>query len=41
MTRYFVDTNVLIGLTFSHDRWAVEAERILDGHNTRSSRVIL
>jgi hypothetical protein len=34
MTRYFVDTNVLIGLTFSHDRWAVEAERILDGHNT-------
>ena len=34
MTRYFVDTNVLIGLTFSHDRWAVEAERILNGHNT-------
>jgi len=34
MTRYFVDTNVLIGLTFSHDRWAIEAERILNGQNT-------
>jgi len=41
MTRYFVDTNVLIGLTFSHDRWAVEAERILQTVITRSSRVIL
>lgn len=34
MTRYFIDTNVLVGLTFLHDRWTSEVERILLGDNT-------
>jgi predicted nucleic acid-binding protein len=34
MARYFLDTNVLIGLTFRHDRWSAEAQRLLDTNNT-------
>lgn len=34
MARYFLDTNVLIALTFRHDRWSIEASRLLDGKNS-------
>lgn len=34
MARYFLDTNVLIALTFRHDRWSIEASRLLDGNNS-------
>lgn len=34
MTRYFLDTNIIVALTFSHDRWSAEAERLLHGQNT-------
>ena len=34
MTRYFLDTGVLVGLTFLHDGWRTEAERVFDSDNT-------
>ena len=34
MARYFLDNGVLIGLTFLHDAWRDEAERIFDTENT-------
>lgn len=33
MTRYFLDTGVLVGLTFLHDLWYDEAERVFDNNN--------
>lgn len=34
MARYFLDTGVLVGLTFLHDGWRVEAERVFESENT-------
>ena len=34
MTRYFVDTNCLLGLTFINDRWYPDAKRLFDTDNT-------
>ena len=34
MARYFLDTGVLVGLTFLHDGWRTEAERVFDSENT-------
>lgn len=34
MARYFLDTNVLEGLTFLHDAWRDEAERLFDTRNS-------
>lgn len=34
MTRYFVDTNCLLGLTFINDRWCPDAKRLFDTDNT-------
>lgn len=34
MARYFLDTGVLVGLTFLHDGWRAEAERVFDSDNT-------
>lgn len=33
MTRYFLDTGVLVGLTFLHDLWRDEAERVFETDN--------
>jgi predicted nucleic acid-binding protein len=33
MTRYFLDTGVLVGLTFLHDLWHDEAERVFEADN--------
>lgn len=33
MARYFLDTGVLVGLTFLHDLWHDEAERLFDTDN--------
>lgn len=37
MTRYFLDTGVLVGLTFLHDLWRDDAERIFDTDNGLST----
>lgn len=34
MTRYFLDTGVLVGLTFLHDLWRDEAELVFDTDNS-------
>lgn len=34
MTRYFLDTGVLLGFTFLHDTWRTEAEGVFDGDNS-------
>lgn len=34
MARYYLDTNVLEGLTFLHDAWSDEAERLFDTDNS-------
>lgn len=34
MARYFLDNGVLIGLTFLHDAWRDEAERLFDTENS-------
>lgn len=34
MARYFLDTGVLVGLTFLHDAWRDEAERVFNSENT-------
>lgn len=34
MARYFLDTGVLVGLTFLHDGWRTEAERVFESNNT-------
>ena len=34
MARYFLDTGVLVGLTFLHDLWSDEAERLFATDNT-------
>lgn len=34
MARYFLDTGVLVGLTFLHDLWHDEAERLFDTDNS-------
>ena len=33
MTRYFVDTNVLAGLSYTHDRWHRDVKLLFE-HNT-------
>lgn len=34
MSRYFLDTGVLVGVTFLHDLWHDEAERLFDTDNS-------
>jgi len=34
MSRYFIDTGVLVGATFLHDAWYEESKRILNSGNT-------
>ena len=42
MARYFLDTGVLVGLTFLHDLWSDEAERLFATDNTLyTSRTVI
>ena len=34
MSRYFLDTGVVIGFTFLHDMWRTEAEEVFDSDNS-------
>ena len=34
MTRYFLDTGVVLGFTFLHDAWRTEAEEVFDSDNS-------
>lgn len=34
MSRYYMDTNVLLGLTFLQNRWRPHSERLIDSDNT-------
>jgi len=34
MTRYFLDTGPMLGVTFLHDLWRDESERLFDTDNT-------
>jgi predicted nucleic acid-binding protein len=41
MTRYFVDTNILLSLTFHHDRWHHEAKPLHKHNRLYTSEVVI